>query len=97
MIKNTCPNAGTPSIRLARAAEIGAELAVTAVGVLRPAAIASTGRSTTAILVRTETRLPRHDSRPGRSAPGQHRAVGRPDRSARPAPSGDVTGCANTL
>ena len=49
-------------------------LLATAAVVLRPAASASTGTSTTAILVRTDTRLPGRGSRPGRSAPG-HRAV----------------------
>jgi hypothetical protein len=66
MIKNTCPNAGTPSDRLARAAETGAEPAVAAAGMFRPATSASTGRSTTAILVRTETAFRAVRSRSGR-------------------------------
>src|SRR5215469_6963009 len=75
MIKNTCPNAGTPSAGAASAAETGAERAVAAAGMLRPATSASTGRSRTVILVRTETRLPRGQSRSGGqrpASPGQY-------------------------
>ncbi len=55
MIKNTCPNAGTPSARLAGAAEMAAELAGAAIGMPRAATSASTGRNTNPILVRTAT------------------------------------------
>src|SRR5215470_2576416 len=73
MIKNTCPNAGTPSAILAGAAGMGAGLAA-ATGVLRPTDSASTGRNTIATLVRTEIT-------PLRAMKGQSQAV-----TAQPAP-----------
>src|SRR5260370_28112808 len=55
MIKNTCPNAGTPSARLAGEAETIPEAAglAGATAALRPAASARTGTSTLPIVVRT--------------------------------------------
>src|SRR6266566_1870093 len=66
MIKNTCPNAGTPSAGLAGEAETSPEDAglAGAAAAPRPAASAITGASKLPILVRAQhPRLPRHATR----------------------------------
>jgi len=68
MIKNTCPNAGTPSAGLAGDAEMAAELAGAAAAALRQTARASTGRNPTPVLIRTEISAFRGEARPAVTA-----------------------------